>query len=439
MYHWTDFFIDPLLRAPMIGSLFMCITASLVGVIVLVRKRSLLGEALSHASYPGIVLGAWVFGLFFSFLGEWFSSFLLLGAFCSSFLGLLGLRFLQTRFQVKSDSALCFILSSFFGIGVLLSSRMQYSHALWYKQIQSFLYGQPATMTDAHTWMYGILCLVVVLFLVFFYRSIQLVNFDSQFASSRGLSIRWVESVFFFLLVLAVTVAIRGVGVVLLSGMLIAPALAARQLTHTLSKMFFFSALIGALSAFLGNYISAQYSYIGTSRLVIPMGPLIIVLSAFFCVLSLLLAPQRGLVVRYLRRKKFSKTCEEENLLKFLWKINESEKRQVKELSKVRQRSVFSTWVLLKRLCRYGWVRQEKKGYCLSEDGRVKARQIVRLHRLWEVYLVHLGQSKEKVHASAEEMEHVITPELEKSLSEYLNHPRLDPHYQPIPSSKDPL
>ena len=91
------------------------------------------------------------------------------------------------------------------------------------------------------------------------------------------------------------------------------------------------------------------------------------------------------------------------------------------------------------RLSLNGWVVQEEGGYILSKDGKIKASQVVRFHRLWEVYLVHLGQSREKVHASAEEMEHVITPELEKSLSEYLNYPKVDPHSQPIPSSEAPL
>jgi manganese/zinc/iron transport system permease protein len=439
MYHWTAFFTDPLLRAPMIGGILMCITASLVGVIVLIRKRSLVGEALSHAAYPGIVVGAVIFGSFFSFLEEWFSSFLLVGAFFSSLLGLFGLHFLQTRFRVKSDAALCFILSSFFGIGVLIASRIQYTHPLWYRQIQSFLYGQPATMTDYHTWMYAVLCLMVIAFLIFFYRSIQVVNFDPPFASSLGFSVKWVEVLFFCLLVLAVTVAIRGVGVVLLSGMLIAPALAARQLTHNLSKMFFFSATVGALSAFLGNYVSAEFpGWIASPRLILPIGPLIILFGAGFCFLSLLLAPQRGLLVRWLRRKRFSKICEEENLLKILWKVKEGEQRTLLQLAKVRQRSSFSTWVILKRLSRYGWVIQDG-GYFLSKEGKMKASQVVRLHRLWEVYLVHLGQSTEKVHASAEEMEHVITPELEKSLSEYLNHPQVDPHSQPIPKPKESL
>ena len=434
MYQWFDFFIDPLLRAPTIGSILMCVTASLVGVIVFVRKRSLVGEALSHAAYPGVVLGAWAFALCFSHLEEFFSIFLLVGAFISSLCGLFFLHFLQNHFRIKSDSALCFVLSSFFGLGVLFASRMQYTQALWYKQIQAFLYGQPATMIDFHIWMYGVLCVGVVAFIVFFYRQVQLVNFDSQFASSLGLSVKSVESLFFCLLVLAVTVAIRGVGVVLLSGMLIAPALAARQMTHKLSKMFVFAALIGALSAFSGNYFSVKCSeWFSGYRFVLPIGPMIVLSGSFLCFISLFFSPKRGLLFRILRKRRFSKICEEENLLKIFWKLGDGEKRTCKEFCLIQQRSWRATWVLLRRLTGFGWVIKKEGSYQLSKEGEIKARHIIRLHRLWEVYLVHLGQCREKVHASAEEMEHVITPELERRLAEYLNDPKEDPHFQPIP------
>lgn len=432
--HWIDFFTDPLLRAPTIGSILMCIMASLVGVIVFIRKRSLVGEALSHAAYPGVVLGAWVFALFFSHLEEQFFIFLLVGAFLASMLGLVFLHSLQKRFRVKNDAALCFVLSSFFGVGVLLASRMQYAHPLWYKQIQMFLYGQVATMIDVHVWMYGVLTFCVVAFIVFCYRQIQWVNFDSQFAASLGLSVKMIEAFFFFLLVLAVTVAIRGVGVVLLSGMLIAPPLAARQFTHKLWKIFVLAALIGAVSAFGGTYFSVMIpEWTPKNGFILPTGPMIILCGAFICFMSLFFAPKRGLMLRLFRKRRFSKICEEENLLKILWKHFSSERKTCKELSQIRQRSWISTWIILGHLKRAGWVLSAKNRYVLSKDGEIKARRIVRLHRLWEVYLVHLGQCREKVHASAEEMEHVITPELEKRLSEYLNDPRVDPHLQPIP------
>ena len=90
----------------------------------------------------------------------------------------------------------------------------------------------------------------------------------------------------------------------------------------------------------------------------------------------------------------------------------------------------------LRVLIYQGWIEKKKGLYLLNEDGRQKAAHIVRLHRLWEAYLVQMGHSKEKVHASAEEMEHVLTPEIERQLMEFLGDPKEDPHQQPIPGSK---
>jgi manganese/zinc/iron transport system permease protein len=435
MYSLLDFFIDPILRAPTLGSMFMCFASSLVGTIVVIRKRSLLGEALSHAAYPGVVLSVLLFAsLFKAGDDELFSFFILFGAFLSSILGLACLDILQKRFKVKNDAALCFILSAFFGVGVLVASRIQVTHALWYKQIQAFLYGQAATMTDAHVGMYAGLSGFVLLFILLFYRQIQIVNFDSHFAKTIGIRVSFIEAVLFLLLVLAVTIGIRSVGVVLMSGMLIAPAIAARQLTHKLSKMFILSSIFGAASAFFGNYLSVMIPlWMQRGHFSLPTGPMILMVGAFLCFICLFFAPERGFLIRLLRRKKFSKKCEEENLLKTLWKNGESNSFALVEVRRMGGRSFLATYLLLRRLCKQGWVSKKKQVYSLTQDGKVRASHIVRLHRLWEVYLVHLGQSREKVHASAEEMEHVITPDLEKQLSDYLNHPNMDPHCQPIP------
>ena len=130
-----------------------------------------------------------------------------------------------------------------------------------------------------------------------------------------------------------------------------------------------------------------------------------------------------------MRIYRFRKQRLEENLLKFLW-------RQGGEASEEELKHVES-WTL-RRLKRHGWIVTHPK-VRLTQDGRLKAAHIVRLHRLWEVYLVHIGQGVEKVHRNAEEMEHIITPELEKELEELLGHPKQDPHAQPIPPKEKTL
>jgi manganese/zinc/iron transport system permease protein len=419
--------------------MLMCVASSLVGVLVFVRRRSLLGEALSHCTYPGVVISAFVTALFFSTSEEALSIGILIGAFCTGLLGLWVIDLLERRLKVAGDAALCFALATFFGVGVLIASRIQVTHALWYRQIQVFLYGQAATMTDAHVYLYGSLCMLSLVVLFLFYREIQLSFFDRAFAKSIGIRTSLIDGVLFFLLVLAIVIGIRSVGVVLMAGMLIAPAVAARQFTHSLKWMFYIAACVGALSGVAGNFFSvliplwSQSAGLGWD-FVLPTGPMILLSSGSICILSLLLAPDRGLLCRLVRVARFSDQCVLENVLKLCWRRGEDTALSLSEIASQISSLKITTYFLLTRLRWQGWL--EKKGslYGLTADGRVRAARIVRLHRLWEVYLVFLGQKVEKVHRNAEEMEHIITPELEKELTELLQDPKRDPHHQPIPS-----
>jgi manganese/zinc/iron transport system permease protein len=197
-----------------------------------------------------------------------------------------------------------------------------------------------------------------------------------------------------------------------MAGMLIGPAVAARPLTNRLSYHFALSGLFGVVSGFLGNYLSVVVPQGAYS---LPTGPMILMASSLFCFLSLLLAPRSGLVTRYLRMRRFSFQCAVENALKSLWK---------------NEKSAFSPLIRF-TLKHKKWI--DPRGH-LTPLGKAKAENIIRLHRLWEVYLVdYMGQKVEKVHRTAEEFEHLMSPELERELTELLHNPRHDPHHQPIP------
>ena len=119
MISLLDFFTDPILRPSTLGSMLMCFSSALVGVVVFLRKRSLIGETLSHASFPGVVIGVFIAALLVPFSDELIALAILCGAFLFAFLGLKSLNFLENRLQVKADSALCFVLASFFGLGIM--------------------------------------------------------------------------------------------------------------------------------------------------------------------------------------------------------------------------------------------------------------------------------------------------------------------------------
>lgn len=429
--HLFDLFTDPLLRAPTLGSMLMCLSSALCGVLLFVRKRTLLGETLSHAAYPGVGLMVVVCGYFS--LDAQLPFLILAGAFVSSLLGFIAVDRLEKRVRVAPDSALTAVLALFFGVGVVLASCAQSSYPRLLRQVQAYLYGQTATMTDGHIALYAVLTLVIVTFIVLFYKKILILCFDRQFAYSAQIAGRALDMASFCVVVLALVIGLRCIGVVLMSAMLIAPPAAARQFTTRLSWMFVISALFGALSAFLGSFFSFMASSKGIS---VPTGPLIVLFSGAIALLALFFAPKRGLVVRSLRIVRFKNSCLRENVLKALWRRSQQGEFGVSAKGMAAMLGIKRPYLslLIRRLKKSQALEKRGKLYYLSPKGMKSGAHIVRLHRLWELYLVHsLGLKIERVHASAEEMEHILTPQLEKQLTELLDDPKHDPHKQPIP------
>jgi manganese/zinc/iron transport system permease protein len=440
-----SYFTDPVLRAPMIGSILLCFSSSLVGVLLFLRKESLMGEALSHAAYPGLIVGVAICGIY---LGDeadlpYVNAFLMVGAFFSAMLGLQLIRYLTQAIRVKQDAALCFVLSFFFGVGILLASRLQFSYSTLYKQVQVYLYGQSATMTDFHILIFGLLAVMISFAIYLFRKDLELFLFDPEFATAVGMRTKAIEWMILVLVGVSIVAGMRAVGVIMMAAMLIAPAAAARQCTDSFGKMCLFSVLFGTVSALFGTYYSNEISLwlksvYPEARLTLPTGPLIVIISAVICLAALLFAPKRGALMRLIRLYQFRRACLKENILKAFWRQGEDREISLDEIVGLFNVSPFTLKRQLNRLCHEGWLfKIHPQGYQLTKDGAAKARKIVRLHRLWELYLAdYVGVGKEKVHASAEEMEHIITPELERELDALLQKPRFDPHAQPIPEAE---
>lgn len=435
------YFTDPVLRAPMIGSMLMCIAASLIGVVVFLRRQSLIGEALSHAAYPGVVVGVTFVGALFGDIttGDAIGFAMLSGAFISALVGMKLIRWLENSLKVSADAALCFVLSFFFGLGVTLASHIQFSFSNLFRQVQIYFFGQAATMTDFHIFLYATLVAVIFLALIFLRKELKTLIFDPRYAKLLGINIPFLETTLLLLIVLSIVIGIRSVGVVLMSAMLIAPAAAARQYTHSLGKMFALSAIFGLFSACFGTYFANEGSiwlsnvFPGT-RLNLATGPLIVLVATAICLFALLFSPERGVFIRFFRILRFRRGCLDENILKALWRQG-SEPFDCKKLQEiVNVPRLYLSWALY-RLSKKGAVEKLQNGrYHLTPTGGLKAQKIVRLHRLWELYLSdYVGIGPQRVHSSADEMEHILTPELELKLTELLQHPALDPHYQPIP------
>ncbi len=346
-------------------------------------------------------------------------------------------HFLQKRLKVPTDAALCAILAGFFGIGTAIASHIQFSHPQSYRQIAAYLYGQSATMTDLHVFVFGSFSLIVMLFLIVFHKELRALSFDKNFSQTQGIPSRLIDGILWVLIIFSIVLGIRCVGVVLMSAMLIAPAVAARQFTSKLSSLLICSAIVGLLSGYFGTVFSTLLFVSDGGDKYLPTGPLIVLIASFFAGISLVFAPERGLFARFVRIKRFHLKRAQENLIKAIWRHPTALSFAQLSSAVSDHRVILFFWILILRV--KGWVKKEKQNALgLTEKGKREATRIVRLHRLWEVYLVsHLGEKVDGVHEAAEEMEHVLTPELERQMAHFLDHPLHDPHDQPIPPSEE--
>ncbi|MBX2930199.1 MAG: metal ABC transporter permease [Saprospiraceae bacterium] len=415
-------FSDPNVQMVTLGVMLLGAGAAIVGCFTFVRKRALVGDAIAHAVLPGICLS-------FMITGQKHPLWLLAGAVVTGWLSLLFMDYITHRTKLKADAAIGAVLSLFFGLGILLLTAIQHSGSAQQAGLDKFLFGKAASLTQQDVIVFGLTTLLVLLVVFTFFKSFKLLAFDRDFAHAIGLPVRLLEFVLSTITVLSVATGIQAVGVVLMAALLITPAAAARFWTDSMQRMTGLAAGFGIVAGFFGAFVS----YTAPSM---PTGPWIVLLLSAIAVISVLLAPRRGILARWLLQAENSRKMLAENILKSFFSLS-AKKEAISEadILEARPFSVTGLGRGLRRLQRRGLVQQSApRTWQLTETGQIESRRVVRLHRLWELYLSHkLGLPADHVHNSAEAMEHLLTPEVEQHLLEELEYPVLDPHDSAIP------
>ena len=284
-----DLFGNYTLRTVGLGAAFLGIVNGVLGSFAVLRKQSLLGDAISHAALPGIALA-------FLLTGSKATIVLLLGAAAAGWVGTLLVMNIVKNTRVKYDSALGLVLSIFFGFGLVLLTYIQRMPVASQAGLDTFLFGQAATLLARDVATIGILGLAVLLIVLAVWKEFKLLCFDPDFALSLGFPIRWLDVLLITLLVTSIVIGLQTVGVVLMSAMVVAPAAAARQWTDRLGAMVAISAFFGALAGAGGALVSSL-----AARL--PAGPTIVLCLTAIVVVSLLAAPNRGIVWKWARER----------------------------------------------------------------------------------------------------------------------------------------
>jgi manganese/zinc/iron transport system permease protein len=301
----TNLLFDYTFRTVALGSGVLGIVSGALGSYAVLRKQSLLGDAISHAALPGIAIA------FLLTLSK-ASLILVSGAAIAGWIGTIFIMNITKNTRIKDDSALGLVLSVFFGFGLVLLTFIQKKPYANQAGLDKFLFGQAAALLERDVITMTILSSVVLTILVLFWKEFKLLSFDSEFAASVGFSVRFLDYLLTGLLVLAIVIGIQTVGVVLMSAMVVAPAAAARQWTDRLSRMVLLSSFFGALAGICGAIISSSIPRL-------PTGPTIVVFISFIVLVSILFAGNRGLIWNWIREQQNRRKLQIEAVLSDLY------------------------------------------------------------------------------------------------------------------------
>src|SRR5690554_1668559 len=397
--------------------------ASVVGSFAFLRKQSLVGDAVAHSLLPGVALSF----LLFEEKNLWV---LFPGALIAGWLSLISIDLITNKSKIKSDTAIAIVLSVFFAMGIVLLTHIQQGEYGNQSGLESFLFGKAASMLPRDIYLFVMVDIILILAIVIYYPYLKLYTFDRDFAKGVGLPAKWLEFLLATLTVLAVASGIQAVGVVLMAALIITPAATARFYTKRLSNMLVLSLGFGMVSAVGGVLIS----YSAPSM---PTGPWIVVILSFMAIMTFLFAPRKGIIHRNQMRKQHVAKMNRENVLKLLYILEKEQHREsvtLPELSSARHFDSHQLESALKRLEHQEYIRKSNSSISLTAKGLEEATRIVRLHRLWELYLnVRMNIPQDHVHHAADAIEHIITPEIEEALLKELGYPTIDPHASHIP------
>lgn len=421
-------------RLVVLGTASLGVAAGLIGSFLLLRKRALMGDALSHATLPGICL-AFMVMVAFGGTGKFFPG-LLLGAAATGLLGVGSVMFIIRFTRLKDDAALGIVLSVFFGLGAALLGLIQDMPQGSAAGLESFIYGKTASIIHADLMLIVGVAVAVSIACVFFYKELKLLCFDDDFAASQGWPVTWLDLLMLSLVTAVTVIGLQAVGLILVIALLIIPPAAARFWTERLSWMMFAAALIGAACGWLGASLSAM-----TPKL--PAGAVIVLVATAVFLFSMVFGASRGVVVRAVRHISLVRTVGRQHLLRAMFEIVESLDPHAKQSHPVPFKQLLSkrSWsaVRLRRLIASaqseGLLARGLAGQTrLTERGLVEAARVARNHRLWEHYLItHADIAPSHVDRDADMIEHVLGPEMVAKLEQGLGQRDAETKIPPSP------
>lgn len=415
---WSQWLLpwDALYLKGTLCSVLVGLGCGVLGCFVVLRRMALIGDALSHAVLPGVVLA-------YMFTGDTQPVPLLVGALVSGLVAAVLINLTTKHSRTKEDSSIGIVFTALFALGIVLVSNLPRGTHF---DLKCFLWGEPLAVQQADLTMMAVVCAGVLLAVALLYHRLKLVSFDPLVAAAMGVGVGAMHYLLMGMLSATVVAGLKTTGVILVVAMVITPASAAYQLTNRFAAMLVLAGVFGMVSAVVGMSLSFVFNA--------STGPSMVLVATAIFGASVLLSPTHGVVFDRLRRWRLARHVRGEDVLKAVYRHGPlpAAPDYLPVLIQTLKMPVKRINATIDRLRREGLVTPASEALSLTGAGREHAQQIVRTHRLWETYLAErLGVSPEDVHGEAERLEHAH--DLAERLDEALGRPEVDPHGSEIP------
>ncbi len=405
----------------LLASSLVGIMCGVLGCFIVLRNMALIGDALSHAILPGVVVA-------FVIIGQYNTLGFFAGAVIAGLVTALGITWIQQNVKTKNDAAIGIVFTAMFALGVMGISEISQKEGV-HLDLHDFLFGNILGVSNEDLYITAATTFYVLISVAVFYRYLFITTFQSVIAATMGISISLVHYFLMLLLSFAVVASLQTVGVILVVAMLITPAATALLLSDRLNKVIVIAGFIGFLSAILGFLLAITFET--------TPGPAMTVTATMIYLVAVFLAPKKGLVFRFFQKRKLKIKIQLEDTMKQASRLQE---RGALTFENLHDRLGFSSATLrqhINSLSAKGYFSKREGSLALTETGTTEANRLVRAHRLWETYMVQqMGMTEDQIHEEAEKYEHLLTDEMLDDVESELGFPTMDPHGSPIPSKQ---
>lgn len=391
---------DYTLRNVVLGSAILGIVGGAIGCFAVLRRQSLISDTIAHAALPGICLA-------FIMTGTKSSFGLMIGAAVAGWIGTMIYLAIVRGSRIKEDAALGVVLSTFFGFGTVLLTEISRSGNANQAGLNSFLFGQAASLVEEDVRTMAIFGAAALVILIVFFKEFKLMTFDPAFAAATGYPVTPLTILLTSLIVVAVVIGLQAVGVILMVTVLVAPALAARQWTNNLGHMMLLASAIGGFSGVTGAVMSAEIERL-------PTGPTIVLISTAIVLVSILFAPERGVLWELIGQIRTRGTFRQAAVLAELGRRGSATVPELASaLATERRRARAGLEWTLSMLRRKGLARKDGGAWRLTDAGARQAADAIRREQLWRALLARqMSLPADSVHLTIEQMERVLGPDV---------------------------